>query len=70
MNVQSFNQNLVATSNELINFNKYTKDIIQNVFIKNDIFKDLHDNSEKKGQVIPLSLLENTVILKLRVQPL
>ena len=65
MNVQTFNQKLVDTSNELINFNKYSKDIIQNVFIKNDIFKDLNDNSEKKGQVIPLSLLEKYCNLKI-----
>ena len=65
MNVQSFNQKLVDTSNELINFNKYSDNIINTVFIKNDIFKDLNDNSEKKGHVIPLSLLEKYCDLKI-----
>ena len=65
MNVQSFNQKLVDTSNELINFNKYSDNIINTIFIKNDIFKDLNDNSEKKGHVIPLSLLEKYCDLKI-----
>jgi hypothetical protein len=65
MNVQSFNQKLVSTSNNLVNFNKYSDNIINTVFIKNDIFKDLNDNSEKKGHVIPLSLLEKYCHLKI-----
>ena len=65
MNVQTFNFDLVNTSNELINFNKYSDNIINTIFIKNDIFKELHELSGKKGHVIPLSLLEKYCNLKI-----
>ena len=56
MNVKSFNKNLVETSNDLLNFNKYSNDIIKNNV--NGVFKELQENSEKKGYVIPLELLD------------
>lgn len=58
MNVQTFNNNLVESKKELINFTEYSSDIIKNVFSKNGIFKILEENSEKKGYIIHSSLLE------------
>ena len=65
MDIQTFNQQLVDTSNELVNFNKYSDNIINTIFIKNGVFKELHELSEKKGHVIPLSLLEKYCNLKI-----
>jgi hypothetical protein len=65
MTVQTFNFDLVNKSNTLINFNKYSDNIINTIFIKNGIFKELNELSGKKGLVIPLSLLEKYCNLKI-----
>ena len=57
MNVQTFNSYLVETSNELVNFTKYSNDIIKSVFAKNKIFNCLHKKSENKGFSIPSAFI-------------
>ena len=65
MNVQTFNSNLVETSNKLIDFTEYSNEIIKSVFVKNEIFKFLHENSEKKGFSISSTFLETFCNIKI-----
>jgi hypothetical protein len=81
MNVQSFNFDLANTSKTLINFNKYSDNIINNVFIKNSIFKELNEKFYKidisfiddflklvgtNECIIPHMMLEKYGVLKIK----
>ena len=65
MSVQTFNNHLVESNNGLIIFNDYSDKIINEVFINNGVFKELRDNSDKKGYIIHSSLLEKYCNLKI-----